>query len=68
MADDADAIKSQRRGQFVDVHGHVFLVVAGIRLGGSTGTAEVRNDDRVTLGKQRHDRMPHVAGLGVAVQ
>src|SRR5206468_12878909 len=46
VADDADVIESQRRGQGVDVDGQRLLVVAGFRLGGSTGAAQVGNDDR----------------------
>src|SRR5213078_2073385 len=52
----------------MDVDGQRLLVVAGFRLGGSTGAAQVGNDDRVMFGERRHDRMPHVAGLRVAVQ
>ena len=52
----------------MDVDGHVLLVVAGFRLGRSAGTAQVRNNDRVTCGEGRHDRMPHMAGFGITVQ
>ena len=52
----------------MDVDGHVLLVITGLRLGRSTGAAEVRNDDRVTLGEGRHNRMPHMVGFGIAVQ
>ena len=68
MTDDADAIESQRRGQCVDVYGESLFVVTGFRLGGAAGAAQIGNDNRVTLGERRHDRMPHVAGLRVAVQ
>ena len=68
VADDADAIELERRRELVDVHGHVPLVVSGGRLGRASGAAQVGHDDGVTLGEQRHERAPHVAGLGIAVQ
>ena len=52
----------------MNVDGHVLLVIAGLRLGRTAGAAQVGNDNSVTLGEQRHDRMPHVTGFGIAVQ
>ena len=52
----------------MNVHSHVLLGVAGLRLGRGARAAQVGNDDGVALGEQRHDRTPHVAGLGIAVQ
>jgi len=52
----------------VNVDGHILLVVASLRLGRTAGTAQVGNDNSVTLGQQRYDRMPHVTGFGIAVQ
>jgi hypothetical protein len=68
VADDAHAIEPEGRGQLVDVHRHVLLVIAGRRLGRSAGPAQVGHDHGVALGEERHDRPPHVPGLRVAVQ
>ena len=68
VTDNADAIESQRVGQLVDVDRERLLVVAGLRLGGAAGPAQVGHDDRVTLGERRDERKPHAAGLRVAVQ
>src|SRR6516162_1089925 len=68
MADDADTLQIERRGQLVDVHGHVLLVISGRWLRRSSRAPQVRHDKGVTLREQRHDRTPHVAGLREAVQ
>ena len=65
---DGGAIHAQRADELVDVHGHVLLVVAGLRLRRAACAAKVGNHDRVALGEPRQDRVPHVAGLGVAVE
>ena len=65
---DGGAIHPERADELVDVHGHVLLVVAGLRLRRAARAAKIGDHDRVALGEPRQDRVPHVSGLGVAVE
>ena len=68
VADDADVVEPEARGQGADIHRERLLVVAALRLAGATGTTQVGRDDGVALREQWQERAPHVTRLGVAVQ
>src|SRR5207244_11213869 len=54
--------------EFVYVRGLGLLVISGAWLGRAAGAAQIWHDNDVTLGEQRHDRAPHMAGLAIPVE
>ena len=68
VANDGRAVESERLDYLVDVHGHVLLIVAGFWFTGTTRAAKVGDNDGVIRSEQRHDVIPHVTGLSIAVQ
>ena len=68
MADDPRAPVTEGGRERVDVLRHRFLVVASLGLRRLTEAAQIRRDDGVCLRQLGHQRPPHVAVLGVAVQ
>ena len=49
VADHLGALESERHDESVDVHSHVFLVVAGFWFRGIARAAQIGNDDCVVL-------------------